>query len=218
MLTFGNSRFEKDYFNVLSIALSPRKQPRQARSKATVAAILEAAAQLLREGGLDRMNSNAVAERAGVSIGSYYQYFPNRDALMVELIRREQRGHLERVRAAVSASEGLDLAQTVRVLVRAAMAHHHADALLATAIDHEEARLPVDAIVAQTFDEAGKLLIQMFARFAGELTSVDPLRAARTLPAQVRSVVDVWANLDNASLDVAEEEAVRAVLAYLKWS
>lgn len=198
-----------------STSLDLRKAPRQARAVATVEAIAQAATQLLREGGLATMTTNAVAARAGVSIGSLYQYFPNRDALMVELIRREQRGHVERVRAALLLCEGLDLEATVRLLVRAAMGHHRADALLASAIDHEEARLPVDAIIAETLSEGGALLTQIFSRFEDQISRVDPVRAALTLPALVRSIVDVWANLPQALIDIAEDEAVRAVLGYL---
>lgn len=66
----------------------PRKSPRQARARASVDAILEAAAQLFAKHGFEETNTNAVARRAGVSIGTLYQYFPNKEALMVELHRR----------------------------------------------------------------------------------------------------------------------------------
>ncbi|MFI6541168.1 TetR/AcrR family transcriptional regulator [Nonomuraea sp. NPDC050547] len=65
--------------------LTPRKQPRQQRSRETVAAILEAAAQLFQRYGYADTTTNKIAERAGVSIGSLYQYFPNKDALLVAL-------------------------------------------------------------------------------------------------------------------------------------
>ncbi|PRX96058.1 TetR/AcrR family transcriptional regulator [Allonocardiopsis opalescens] len=64
---------------------TPRKRPRQQRSKETVAAILEAAAQLFGRHGYTATTTNRVAERAGVSIGSLYQYFPNKDALLTAL-------------------------------------------------------------------------------------------------------------------------------------
>jgi len=63
----------------------PRKRPTQERSQATVQAILIATTHILTEEGYDRLTTNRVAERAGVSIGSLYQYFPNKDALMVAL-------------------------------------------------------------------------------------------------------------------------------------
>ncbi|MFS2223297.1 TetR/AcrR family transcriptional regulator [Pantoea sp. B65] len=66
----------------------PRKAPVQARSIATVDAILDAAIQVLLKQGLARCNTTRVAERAGVSIGSLYQYFPNREAMMVAVLAR----------------------------------------------------------------------------------------------------------------------------------
>jgi AcrR family transcriptional regulator len=74
---------------VTAASLRPRKTPRQPRSSDTVAAILEAAAQVLEAAGFEGFNTNAVARRAGVSIGSLYQYFPNKRALTIALIRRE---------------------------------------------------------------------------------------------------------------------------------
>jgi AcrR family transcriptional regulator len=64
------------------MSLAPRKLPRQQRARATCEAILEAAAHIIGREGLAGFNTNAVAERAGVSIGSLYQYFPNKDSLM----------------------------------------------------------------------------------------------------------------------------------------
>jgi AcrR family transcriptional regulator len=65
--------------------LTPRKHPRQQRSRETVGVILEAAAQLFNRHGYRETTTNKIAERAGVSIGSLYQYFPNKDALLVAL-------------------------------------------------------------------------------------------------------------------------------------
>lgn len=67
---------------------NPRKRPEQDRSRATVEAIVEAAAHILVKHGYDAFTTNRVAERAGVSIGSLYQYFPHKDALLSELQRR----------------------------------------------------------------------------------------------------------------------------------
>ncbi|WP_223190346.1 TetR/AcrR family transcriptional regulator [Nonomuraea terrae] len=80
--------------------LTPRKQPRQQRSRETVAAILEAAAQLFQRHGYGETTTNKIAERAGVSIGSLYQYFPNKDALLVALAENclaEVEGHVSEV-------------------------------------------------------------------------------------------------------------------------
>lgn len=67
-----------------------RKKPTQARAAATIDAIVEAAAQVLQKEGEDALTTGKIAERAGVSIGSIYQYFPNKDAILLALIRRER--------------------------------------------------------------------------------------------------------------------------------
>jgi AcrR family transcriptional regulator len=67
------------------IAVKPRKRPRQARSRETEAVLLEAAARVLAEQGPAAFNTNRVAERAGVSVGSLYQYYPNKAALLFRL-------------------------------------------------------------------------------------------------------------------------------------
>jgi AcrR family transcriptional regulator len=69
-------------------ATTRRKRPRQARSKAMVTAILDAAARVVRTDGDDHLTTNRVAEVAGVSVGSLYQYFPNKAALLVALLER----------------------------------------------------------------------------------------------------------------------------------
>src|SRR4051794_7645834 len=74
-----------------------RKQPRQARAQATVECILRATAHILVEQGYDRITTNHVAERAGVSIGSIYQYFPSKEALVAALVDR----HLDRMVAII---------------------------------------------------------------------------------------------------------------------
>ena len=63
--------------------LEPRKRPTQRRSQATVSAMLEASIQVLVAVGYHRLTTTRVAERAGVSVGTLYQYFPNKQALMV---------------------------------------------------------------------------------------------------------------------------------------
>ncbi len=67
---------------------TPRKEPKQARSQATVDAILTATARVLVREGYDRASTNRVAEEAGVSVGSLYQYFPTKEALVAALIDR----------------------------------------------------------------------------------------------------------------------------------
>src|SRR6185295_18754704 len=66
--------------------LRPRKRPVQARSQRTVDAVLKAAAQVFTRRGYAGATTNHIAERAGVSVGSLYEYFPSKDALLVALM------------------------------------------------------------------------------------------------------------------------------------
>jgi AcrR family transcriptional regulator len=88
-----------------------RKQPRQARSRATAASMLDAAAHILAERGFAGFTTNAVAERAGASIGSLYQYFPNKYAL-IEAVRRR---HFDEVLAALRAAQDSKLPRARRI-------------------------------------------------------------------------------------------------------
>lgn len=83
----------------MSGAENRRRIPAQARSRATVEVVLEAAAQLLESVGERGFNTNAVAERAGVSIGTLYRYFPDKQSILTALARRE----MEAVNAATGA-------------------------------------------------------------------------------------------------------------------
>ena len=69
-------------------SLNPRKRPQQLRSRVTIDTIFEAAIQVLLANGLDRITTIQIAERAGVSVGSLYQYFPNKNALLAAIVKR----------------------------------------------------------------------------------------------------------------------------------
>jgi len=79
----------------------PRKRPTQARAHRTVDLILEAAAQILAHEGEEELTTNRIAERAGFSIGTLYQYFPNRESVLDALIERERDSSDRRIRAAL---------------------------------------------------------------------------------------------------------------------
>src|ERR1700723_2407444 len=89
--------------------LKARKEPGQARSKETVSVILEASARILESDGLQGFNTNAIAVRAGVSVGSIYQYFPNKDAIVVALISSFKEALHDAVLKAVHAGRGRPL-------------------------------------------------------------------------------------------------------------
>jgi len=94
----------------------PRKQPTQGRSKHTVAAILEATFRVLDQGAL---STTRVAEVAGVSVGTLYQYFPNRDALINALLADHLEAAIVAVEHACETSSELPRAEAVERVVRA---------------------------------------------------------------------------------------------------
>src|SRR5690348_14918577 len=104
--------------------LSPRKTPRQERSRDTVEALLQATTDILVRDGYAKLTTNRIAERAGVNIASLYQYFPGKEAIVAELRRRhgaEQRAELRR--ALANRGPG-SLASTIRSLVSIGVAGH----------------------------------------------------------------------------------------------
>ena len=73
-------------------SLNPRKKPQQRRSHVTIDTIFEATIQVLLANGLDRITTIQIADRAGVSVGSLYQYFPNKRALLAAIVKRHVGG------------------------------------------------------------------------------------------------------------------------------
>lgn len=103
-------------------ALEPRKLPRQRRSKATVQAILDACAEGLQQRGYHGLTTHAIAARAGASVGTLYQYFPNRDAIAGALVVRAMERLLETMREALAECVARALASqaaTEHLLLRA---------------------------------------------------------------------------------------------------
>ncbi|WP_375208799.1 TetR/AcrR family transcriptional regulator [Hyphomonas jannaschiana] len=126
----------------------PRKAPVQARSAATVEAILEAAAHILESEGFDGYTTNAIARRAGVSIGSLYQYFPNKDAVTAALVMADAARLHDDVHAAAEATAGEDFQAQLNALIDVVVAHQLDRPDLARLIDVEERRLATDPALA----------------------------------------------------------------------
>lgn len=99
--------------------VGPRKQPTQGRSKQTVAAILEATFRVLDEVGGESLTTTRVAEVAGVSVGSLYQYFPSSEALINALLADHLESAIGAVERASAASMGLPHAVAIERIVRA---------------------------------------------------------------------------------------------------
>jgi AcrR family transcriptional regulator len=93
---------------------APRKRPQQERSRDTVEVILTAAERILAQGGLAMLTTARVAEVAGISVGSLYQYYPNKDAICGALIERAVAGYREAFRAHLAASHALPFDVAIR--------------------------------------------------------------------------------------------------------
>jgi len=104
--------------------LSPRKTPRQDRSRSTVDALLEATADILIRDGYARLTTNRIADRAGVNIASLYQYFPGKDAIVAELRRRHGADQRAALRKVLAAHRPGDFESTIRTLVSVGVAGH----------------------------------------------------------------------------------------------
>ncbi|MBX3261746.1 MAG: TetR family transcriptional regulator [Labilithrix sp.] len=105
-------------------ATSPRKNASQERSRATVDALLTATARILVRDGYDRASTNKIAEAAGVSIGSLYQYFPSKEALVAAVLERHVGAMMEVVRASLARVATSPLPEAARELVRVMIEAH----------------------------------------------------------------------------------------------
>jgi len=99
------------------IDLSPKKLPRQTRSVATVEALVEAATYILARQGLGGFTANKVADKAGVNIASFYQYFPNKEALLFHIVRQTWERQLARL-SPILTRPGADHAVKLRDFIR----------------------------------------------------------------------------------------------------
>jgi AcrR family transcriptional regulator len=103
---------------------TPRKLPQQDRSRITVEAILAATTHILTEEGYDKANTNRIAERAGISIGSLYQYFPNKESLMAALMEQHSNEIAALVESKLQNLFDTPLETVVPELVKAVIAAH----------------------------------------------------------------------------------------------
>lgn len=101
------------------VALEPRKMPVQARSTVTVEAISEATIQVLLSHGAERLTTSRVAERAGVSVGTLYQYYPNKQSLLFAVLENHFNKVASRVEAACKDACHKPLAEMIREMVEA---------------------------------------------------------------------------------------------------
>ncbi len=188
-----------------------RKTPRQRRSTATVDTILEAAARILETQGLDGFNTNAVATRAGISVGSLYQYFPSKHAVLAELVRRHRSRTWGRVGAAIEKSRGKPLTFLVRALVEVAVDQQFERPALARTLDYVEAD--------PTFGDQGaddlKQALEQIARALRAHGIRDPKNAAEDLIVLARSLTDAAGQRLETNKTAVATRIANAALGYL---
>src|SRR6516164_4953203 len=119
---------------------SPRKTASQQRSRLTVDALIEATARVLTKDGYDRASTNRIAAVAGVSIGSLYQYFPSKEALVAAVIDRHTEELSQVARAALLKVAARPIEVAVRELVTAAIDAHRVDPKLHRVLAEEVPR------------------------------------------------------------------------------
>ena len=99
--------------------LEERKKPKQQRSISRVNQILDTAALILEQDGIEKLTTNYLAKTSGISVGSIYQYFPNKDAIIVKLIERQQKRKTDFLRKQVFELKHTNLERMVEGLISA---------------------------------------------------------------------------------------------------
>ena len=190
----------------------PRKQARQARAKVTQEAIVEAAARILEEQGRDALTTNRIALRAGVSIGSLYQYFPNKEAIFAAIIRAKRAELLARMERALADSASLSPEEAADALVRAGMMHQFTRPRLALEVEALEPHLRLQEETAETSARIADLVLQTIRR-------IDPAAGpgeAGDVVALCKGLIRDAALTDGPGGEDLHRRCMRAVLGYLR--
>jgi AcrR family transcriptional regulator len=190
-----------------------RRAPKQRRAVQTVDAVLDAVARILKREGVAAVTTNRIAEVAGVSIGSVYQYFPDKQAIFVALHHRHVSEVARVVEGALVEHAAAPLEELVRAMIEAMLRAHAKDAELHDLLWDE---VPHRA--------QGGRDIEARVRGAWRLAVAPKLSPGHDVDRVVYMLTHMVQALSHAilsrpsriSLAAAKEEAVRAVLAYLR--
>lgn len=188
--------------------LTPRKTPRQRRSAETVGAIVEAAARILETEGLGSYSTNTIAERAGVSIGSLYQYFGSKDAITGALIARETRSLMADIAPLKDVPDGR---AGLERMIDIAVFHQFRRPALARLLDMLEERLPLADQLGRTAEELRTVIQHCLNAYDRDIDR----RAVEDILAVVRAMVDSAARLGETDLAGLRHRVGRAVFGYL---
>ncbi|ESY68410.1 TetR family transcriptional regulator [Mesorhizobium sp. LNHC232B00] len=192
-----------------------RKAPRQQRSRATVDTIVEAAARVLARRGWAGFTTNETASVGGVSVGSIYQYFPNKLALAEEIRKR----HLDGVLAAISGPNESNVATTLEQraarLIDGVVAAHN--------VDQDLHRVLLDEVPLAARSTQDQFEAEYQRRYQAVIASAsgtpDPERddiAGRVLSGAVEGVVHAAARHGELDLPALRAELIELVCAYLR--
>ncbi|MBA1276048.1 TetR/AcrR family transcriptional regulator [Pseudomonas azotifigens] len=197
-------------------ALNPRKTPAQGRSKVTVDAIFEATIQVLLADGLQRLTTTRVAERAGVSVGTLYQYYPNKQSLLFAVLKR----HLERIsqsiEGAAQSSHNKQKAIMVRQVVNAFLSAKLADVDEARALYAVASELDSLDLVVEAGNRCNAALASMLATAPDQRISDPEMTALYLFSAMTgptRAMLE--AGVDAEILETLAGQLKRLCLGYL---
>jgi AcrR family transcriptional regulator len=197
--------------------LEPRKSPVQARSTASVEAILDATIQVLLQVGKERLTTTRVAARAGVSVGTLYQYFPNKSALLQAVLRRHLNGVTTAVERVCEEHAGRSLEEMATGLVTAFLAAKMRDARTSAALYSVSSDVDGAKISQQTSLRSNKAIEAMLRTASDPFTADPQLVAAMVQGAMVgvsRRLLESAA--PERELDGLRRELVFLACAYLK--
>ncbi|MBX3492941.1 MAG: TetR/AcrR family transcriptional regulator [Parvibaculum sp.] len=195
----------------------PRKAPKQARARATVEAIVEAAARILIEDGVEAFTTNRVAMRAGASVGSLYQYFPNKQALIRSLMERELRRG-EALRPALLDDPATSLDDGIAAAVDWHLAAHGDDPDLRRALDvlAEDAVTPREWRRYAEWHESG--VARFLVRHSAEIRVGDVKIAGFLVSQTLRAAAEAASLRRREALEDGRlaRELTRMILGYLR--
>lgn len=171
------------------VRTTPRKQPRQSRSRETVSTILAATSRVLVKRGFDGLTTNAVAAAAGVSIGSLYQYFPNKEALVAGLID----DHIERLNGDIVAELSrvalLPIAQAARRVIELRIRAHSIDPELHRVLIEQVPRIGKLAKLRQFDEITNRVVAALLEARKAELAIESVELAAFMLVASIEAII-----------------------------
>jgi AcrR family transcriptional regulator len=197
--------------------LTPRKKPRQARSHATIEAILQAAAHILVQDGIDAASTNRIAEKAGVSVGSLYQYFPSKEAVIFALVERHVQRMQKQLEEHLEAFVAASVEEAVPVYVKAMFDVHRVEPKLHRIFQEQLPRL-AGREEFQRWSETSEGLVRAYLEgHRDRLRPTDLDMAAFLLVHSVEAVVHAVAILKPRYLEktALAEEVSQLVLRYL---